>query len=217
MNMRDVFLCAAVSSGLLPRSKPRRDNAQASLRTPKTRAWPPLIIVLAGLLCAPGGRAHPQPADPALDLSRAVVVHPSNLSGPQKKALSMLIDEVEKRSRIRWPVSQSWPSDSTPVIAVGPASSMKTFAAAHAQRWSAEPGPGGAEGYRIRVETSGLAPAVFVIGNDTRGMLFGVGRLLRSLRMTQGAIRLHENLNIATVPKYPLRGHQLGYRPKTNS
>ena len=26
-----------------------------------------------------------------------------------------------------------------------------------------------------------------------------------------------DNLNIATAPKYPLRGHQLGYRPKTHS
>ena len=28
---------------------------------------------------------------------------------------------------------------------------------------------------------------------------------------------LPERLNLASAPKYPLRGHQLGYRPKTNS
>jgi hypothetical protein len=58
---------------------------------------------------------------------------------------------------------------------------------------------------------------VFVIGNDSRGVLFGVGRLLRELRLRRGKIFLTSELNIATAPKYPLRGHQLGYRPKTNS
>ena len=35
--------------------------------------------------------------------------------------------------------------------------------------------------------------------------------------MREGQITLAADLNIETAPKYPLRGHQLGYRPKTNS
>ena len=31
----------------------------------------------------------------------------------------------------------------------------------------------GAEGYRIRIQKGGAAPAIFVIGNDARGVLFG--------------------------------------------
>src|SRR5262249_28294215 len=42
-------------------------------------------------------------------------------------------------------------------------------------------------------------------------------RLLRELHMTRGRISLPVPLDITTAPKYPLRGHQLGYRPKTNS
>ena len=30
-------------------------------------------------------------------------------------------------------------------------------------------------------------------------------------------MRLPGGLNVSTAPHYPLRGHQLGYRPKTNS
>ena len=56
-----------------------------------------------------------------------------------------------------------------------------------------------------------------VAGNDERGVLFGVGYLLRHLRMSQGKIALADDLNVNTAPKYHLRGHQLGYRPKTNS
>lgn len=48
-------------------------------------------------------------------------------------------------------------------------------------------------------------------------MLFGAGHLLRSLHITKQKITLPAPLNLTTAPKYPLRGHQLGYRPKTNS
>src|SRR5204863_1478188 len=39
----------------------------------------------------------------------------------------------------------------------------------------------------------------------------------RTLQMKRGAVGLPDSLAITTSPKYPLRGHQLGYRPKTNS
>ena len=48
-------------------------------------------------------------------------------------------------------------------------------------------------------------------------MLFGVGRLLRELRMTTGAVGAPATLAIVSTPQVALRGHQLGYRPKTNS
>ncbi len=35
--------------------------------------------------------------------------------------------------------------------------------------------------------------------------------------MERDILEAPDNLKIATAPKYPLRGHQLGYRPKTNS
>ena len=74
------------------------------------------------------------------------------------------------------------------------------------------------EGFRIQTaKADGDAPVIAVVGNDARGVLFGVGRLLRELRMTPGRVVLPDQLNLASAPRYPLRGHQLGYRPKTNS
>ena len=58
---------------------------------------------------------------------------------------------------------------------------------------------------------------VEIIGNDERGVLFGVGGLLRALEMRRDSVTLPGTLDIRTAPKYALRGHQLGYRPKTNS
>src|SRR5262249_60478476 len=58
---------------------------------------------------------------------------------------------------------------------------------------------------------------VLVAGNGSRGVLFGIGRLLRALRVRPGRVSLPDALDLVSAPRYPLRGHQLGYRPKTNS
>ena len=47
----------------------------------------------------------------ALDLTGGVVVAPANLSRPEQKAVTMLVEEVEKRSHIRWEVMPTWPTD----------------------------------------------------------------------------------------------------------
>ena len=125
----------------------------------------------------------------ALDLTRATVVAPSGL-----KAVTVLVEEVEKRSQLRWPVSaQSG--------AGGPAITIRNVAR------------GPAEGYSIAIENG----SVLVDGNDARGVLFGVGHLLRSLQLGRGRAILPDGFAVTTVPQIKLRGHQLGYRPKTNS
>jgi hypothetical protein len=169
--------------------------------------------VLAGSVL---GGARAQAAE--LDLGKAVVVAPADLSRQEAKAVTLLVEEVQKRTQIRWEVSHSWPADSTAVIAVGPAASLKSFAGPFSSKLEARPAVKGKDGYRVCVEREGRgAPAVFVVGTDARGVLFGVGRLLRELRMGRGRVTLPDGLDLATAPKYPLRGHQLGYRPKTNS
>src|SRR3989442_8385837 len=78
-------------------------------------------------------------------------------------------------------------------------------------------GPG-REGYRVALNSGGRgAPTVLVLGADPRGVLFGVGRLLRELRMNRGSVRVPAGLSIISTPEVALRGHQLGYRPKTNA
>jgi hypothetical protein len=153
-----------------------------------------------------------------LDLRKAVIVCPANLSKSEAKALDLLVEEVQKRTLIRWPVAHAWPADSIPVIAVGPAAQLHAFAGRYAQDVTAAGTGRTAEGYRIRVERQGrAAPVILLIGNDSRGMLFGIGRLLRELHLSRGSVGLAGDLNVSTAPRFPLRGHQLGYRPKTNS
>jgi hypothetical protein len=143
----------------------------------------------------------------ALDLKSALVVVPATLTGPEKKAAAMLVDEIEKRTRVRLPVAETW-QGTGPAVLVGQQSAITRRFAARL----IPPAPG-ADGYRIQV----IDGAVLVVGNDPRGTLFGVGALLRHLRMERDVLEAADSLAIATAPKYPLRGHQLGYRPKTNS
>jgi len=148
----------------------------------------------------------------AIDLTRAVVVTPEGLSAQVNKAVEMFVDEVQKRTQIRWQVTHKWPAAGQSVVAVGPASALKGFAGKYADELAKAP-VGKAEGFHIL----GKSNDVLVVGNDARGVLFGIGYLLRHMHLNPGKITLADNLNVTTAPKYPLRGHQLGYRPKTNS
>ncbi len=157
------------------------------------------VLCLVTLLCV---IPSPMIAGAEIDLTRAVVVAPADFSGPENKAVQMLIEEVEKRTQLRWPRVNQAPNEGVPFISIN-RTAIKGRSKAPLVR----------EAYQIK--TTGNT--VSVTGNDARGVLFGVGRLLRTLRMTKRKITLPEDFDLTTAPKYPLRGHQLGFRPKTNS
>ncbi|HWZ30481.1 MAG TPA: hypothetical protein VNX18_04075 [Bryobacteraceae bacterium] len=137
----------------------------------------------------------------AMDLRNATIVAPSTLPSPERKAAAMLSDEIAKRTRIRIPVAER--AGSGPAILMGHEPKEVRLL----------PAVPGADGYRVQT----LGNTIFVAGNDARGTLFGAGALLRHLHMDRDVIEAPDNLALASAPKYPLRGHQLGYRPKTNS
>jgi len=174
--------------------------------------WLLSVLVMAGAVEPSGAQTMSQGAA-ELDLTHAVLVTPADLSGPERKAVAMLLDEVERRSRARWVEVHDWPANDEAVVAVGPAPALRSFAGPHADGLAA-PASQPAEGFRLRVIEG---KAAIVVGNDARGVLFGIGRLLREMRMTRDSVRVPKGLDIITAPKYPLRGHQLGYRPKVNT
>src|SRR5258708_17486064 len=143
-----------------------------------------------------------QPAA-ALDLREATIFCAPKLAPAEKKAVLMLEEEVEKRSRIRWAETNRWPRDPV-VIAVGPVSKLEQFAGPFVRELRSIGAGTGPEGYRLCVRKSQAQSAVFVIGNDSRGVLFGVGRLLRELQMGRSSVSLDDGIAMATAPKYPL-------------
>src|SRR5436309_15684178 len=109
-----------------------------------------------------------------LDLNKAVVVSPNAVSKQEKKALALLVEEVEKRTLVRWQVSSAWPAESTPVVAVGQASSLAQFAGPHAAQLARSHPLPGADCYEILIEKTGRPPpAVLVSGTDFGGVLSG--------------------------------------------
>jgi hypothetical protein len=141
------------------------------------------------------------------DLRNAVIVVPASAPSPERKAAVMLAEEIEKRTRVRLPVKDFW-TGSVPAILLGQSSELAPGLVA--QMIPATPG---ADGYRVQ----SMVNAILIAGNDARGTLFGAGWLLRQLRMERDIVESPDNLKVSTAPKYPVRGHQLGYRPKTNS
>ncbi|QDT76293.1 hypothetical protein [Lacipirellula limnantheis] len=179
-------------------------------------AWAISWLWLAGLAWGDAADAN---ADQSvgIDLTSAKVFAPADLTGPETKAVHLLVDEIAARTRLRLEIVRDWPQDEQQaVIAVGQAKALAAHATVADERASSGTLP--AEGFRIVTETSaGRSPTIFVLGNDERGVLFGVGKLLRSLEMTRDRLALRAPLEVTAAPAMPIRGHQLGYRPKTNS
>jgi hypothetical protein len=158
-------------------------------------------------------------ASASIDLRAAHIIVPDDLSSAEQKSTELLVDEIAARTRLRLPVAHEWPDDArTPVITILPIRSLNMVPADLRNSLAAETQQPRPEGYRIRTESSNeRAPVVLIVGDDSRGVLFGVGKLLRSLEMSRDRIDLRAPLQVTSAPAMAIRGHQLGYRPKTNS
>ncbi len=178
------------------------------------------LLLLAGMGIALEGMGAALPdsgRDKAgrLDFSAAVVVTPPNLGATQQKAVTVLREEMQKRTGIHLEQATRWPDSPRPIIAMGLQSQVKQFAgplAAELEKTRA-PGP---EGFILAVERQ-PREMILIVASDSRGLLYGVGRLLRTMELAPQTALVPEGLRIATAPKYPLRGDQLGYRPKVNA
>ena len=139
-------------------------------------------------------------------------------SGPQcRQARVVLAEEVSRRAQQVWPAGDGH----GPVIALRDAATAERAG----ERWSAEEAQSfrnaefaaRPEGFSIHRDGDSLT----VTGNDARGVLYGVGWLLRHLEVRRSSVVLPDALldggPVRSAPHYPLRGHQIGYRPKTNS
>lgn len=149
-----------------------------------------------------------------LDFSDAVIVVPKRETERTKFLVEVFRQEVEKRVGNRL-VSQDKASNAnkaTIVLSTWPQldnlakpyrEKTATFASMHE------------EGYSLFLDENG--PTLYVIGQDDRGLLYGIGQLLRKMSWAEWKLELSESINRSSSPTYPIRGHQLGYRPKTNS
>jgi mannose-6-phosphate isomerase-like protein (cupin superfamily) len=172
-----------------------------------------LWIVLSGKVDMRAATQH-------VDLSQAVVVvSPGNRGQAEKMAATILVEEVAKRTGIGLIVQQAWPPFAQPVIAIATRASKNPWSDRVPHSVGETLSQARPEGYAIQIADGkdDGPPSVFVVGADSRGAMFGVGRLLRALQCGAGEIKLDASFEVATAPEYSARGHELGYRAQANT
>jgi hypothetical protein len=189
-------------------------NFQPLRRREKLTPFPACVVqFLAGSAAFALVASLSSAAEPIVDLSNAVIISADDAPGPERKAVQMLTEEVAKRTRVRWARETSWPTNDAPVIVVGNSASLQSIAKSRGTQIAMR---NRREGYRIWIDRA-PRPVVWVAGDDSRGVLFGVGHLLRTLHIESQKILLPADFRADAAPQTALRGHQLGYRPKCNS
>lgn len=176
-------------------------TALCSLRADLLNPWVWSAIAVTSLLAPVAAFTR---AD-ELDLAEAVVVvRPGGLPNAERTAATVLVEETEKRTGVRWNILSAMPRSGTAISLT----SLPDAADSDLRP----------EGYHLRVDTgvAGLT-VVRVVGADPRGALFGVGKLLRSMNWARGSVKVPRSLDVKSSPAYPLRGHQLCYGNTANS
>jgi hypothetical protein len=155
---------------------------------------------------------------PDLALAKATVLIRAGVLPPaEETATQVLVEEVERRTGLRWKISQVWPQDGV-VIAIASGPGEAGWLRTMPRRQGANLPEFRPEGYRVAVDAPAKQQAVvWISGADSRGALYGVGQVLRSLTWAKGSASLPAHLDVATSPAQPIRGHQLGYRDTANS
>ena len=154
-------------------------------------------------------------ASQAVDLTKAVVVTAgSTADAVERQAALMLRWEVRKRTGLELKEVAGLPADATPAIVLGSRERMPALPSGlELPKPPMKGGKPAAEGYVLLVDVkSRPGPTVCCVGNDHRGTLFAVGKLLRSVEWAEGSLQAPTDLSIASAPEYPVRGMQLGYR-----
>ena len=166
------------------------------------------------LVFAPLSLARAQAVEHFVDLTRATIISPVDADGPETAALRMLLEETEKRTGLKWQLrAEKTPNlggDCAPCILVGRQDQFR----------QTSPWPASAhkpETFHVETLRTGSSQNVLIAGEDDRGVLFGIGYLLRHIEFSQGRAELHAPINIFSTPQFAVRGHQLGYRFKNNT
>ena len=167
-----------------------------------------LLLTLFAVLCVFTGFAK------KTDLTGAIIFCPEKSNPVVLKAVAVLQEEIIKRGGKINPKIPGKAETIPAIISIGEESDLTKFPENFRMKLSTME-PTGKDGYKLYISED--SKNAFIIGHDPRGVLYGVGKFLRNLEFESGKIFIDSKLSISSTPKYPIRGHQLGYRPKTNA
>jgi len=151
-----------------------------------------------------------------LDLSKASILISPEIKSPVKEsAAAILTEEISKRTSLQLKLSDNW-NDET-VIACALSADQNLFGELVPRREGGNLPELEKEGFRLFHELRNGKNIFWIIGADNRGILYGIGKLLRFAETKEGQILVPTGTNLATSPEYSIRGHQFGYRMTANS
>jgi hypothetical protein len=143
-------------------------------------------------------------------------VRSGELPAGEKAAGTVLREELQKRTGILPELSTSWPARGV-AIAISSTRSVTGWRNVPTNPAATDAPERRPEGYRVTITRNPEQTIVWILGADGRGTLFGVGELLRATHWAAGRATIAADLDVATAPRYAIRGHQLGYRQQANS
>ncbi len=152
----------------------------------------------------------------SIDLSKYEILASDKISSlVRETAIRMLQEEVFSRTSVKIPLTSGWGKAGTIVLAIRNDSEL--YGMMVPKRNGNNLPESKAEGYRIVTEKNNGKNIVWIIGADSRGTMFGIGKFLRTAIMTKRKITLDGPVDFASSPMQSIRGHQLGYRSTNNS
>jgi hypothetical protein len=144
-----------------------------------------------------------------IDLRQAEIVA-SDTGKIVKTAQRVLKEEVARRTGITLPLAKTPYKATKPVIMLFRVDQAPAHLSTFVKGMNV---PKQSESFAIAVNNMGSAPVVVLAGRDERGVLYAVGRLLLQLKMKTQVLELPAEYQVSEAPRYPHRGHQIGYRP----
>jgi hypothetical protein len=151
-----------------------------------------------------------------LDLSKATILVSKEIEKPMNETVAAVLkEEIEKRTSIELVRANDWNSNTT--IALALQDDTQVFGKKVPSSIGTDKSAIKKEGFRIFHEQDGKKDVLWIIGANARGVLYGIGKLLRIAKMESEQINVANALDLVSAPEYALRGHQFGYRNTANS
>ena len=170
-----------------------------------------LIILIIGTIASCSS-----PVEKQLNLSKAMIlISPAIKSPVNETAKEILLEEINKRTSLQLRLSEKW--ENKTIIALALTSDKDLYGKYLPDQRSNDLPELKKEGFRIFHENRKGKDILWIIGADARGVLYGIGKLLRMADMQDHQIKIANKIDISTSPEYALRGHQFGYRNTANS
>ena len=149
-----------------------------------------------------------------IEFSKAIIFSPSQEQTYLKKPITVLQEEIFKRTGLNLATTNVLDNENKPCIIILTENHLSLLPKSLQVEFQQLEQPG-KDGFRLL--HSHNKSTIIICGKDSRSILYGIGWLLRKSSLLPGQIQVPVSISISTTPEYAIRGHQLGYRPKTNA